>query len=128
VCSQNAGQNCIGIERLLVHRSQYDEVYQLIIHRAGGLRIGAALSADGVGTGVDMGSMISRQRFQSLQDLIAAAVAQGAQVGFGGGPVAHPYLNNGAYFEPTVIGEVTREMDIAQREREFYFRTRDSNT
>jgi acyl-CoA reductase-like NAD-dependent aldehyde dehydrogenase len=124
VCSQNAGQNCIGIERLLVHRSQYNEVHELIVQRAGHLRTGAALSADGVGTGVDMGSMISRDRFQSLQDRIAAAVAEGATLDLGGGPEAHPYLNNGAFFQPTVIGEVTRAMDIAQQERKFCcFRT-----
>jgi acyl-CoA reductase-like NAD-dependent aldehyde dehydrogenase len=113
---------------LLVHRSQYDEVHELISQRTADLRIGAALSADGVGTGVDMGSLISRARIQSLQDRIAAAAAQGATVDLGGGPATHPYLNNGAFFQPTVIGEVTRAMDIAQQERKFYFRTRDLNT
>ena len=117
--SQNAGQNCIGIERLLVHRDQYDEVYQLILDRARNLRIGGALSADDVGTGVDMGSMISRERFQTLQDLIDDAAARGAQVDLGGRPRVHPYLTQGAFFEPTVIGEVQRDMDIAQHEREF---------
>jgi acyl-CoA reductase-like NAD-dependent aldehyde dehydrogenase len=121
--SQNAGQNCIGIERLLVHRDQYDEVYHLIIDRAGDLRLGGALSADDVGTGVDVGSMISRDRFQKLQDLIDDAANRGAQVGLGGVPRIHPYLTNGAFFEPTVIGEVRQDMDIAQHEREFYLRT-----
>jgi len=119
VSSQNAGQNCIGIERLLVHRDQYDEVYNLILDRARNLRIGGALSADDVGTGVDMGSMISRERFQTLQDLIDDARARGAQVDLGGRPRVHPYLTQGAFFEPTVIGEVQRDMDIAQHEREF---------
>ena len=81
------------------------------------------MSADGVGTGVDMGSMNSRERFQALQDRIGAATAQGAQVELGGRPATHVYLNNGAFFEPTVIGEVTRDMDIAQNEREFCLRT-----
>jgi len=119
VNSQNAGQNCIGIERLLVHRDQYDEVYQLIVDRARDLRIGGALSADDVGAGVDMGSMISRERFQTLQDLVDDAAARGAQVGCGGRPRVHPYLTHGAFFEATVIGEVQRDMDITQHEREF---------
>jgi acyl-CoA reductase-like NAD-dependent aldehyde dehydrogenase len=113
---------------LLVHKSQYDEVHELIVQRASHLRTGAALSADGVGTGVDMGPMISRDRLQLLQDRIAAAAAQGATVYLGGGPEAHPYLNNGAFFQPTVIGEVTRAMDIAQEERKFCFRTWHLNT
>jgi len=113
---QNAGQNCIGIERLLVHRDQYDEVYHLILDRTRELRLGGALSADDVGTGVDVGSMVSRERFQTLQDLINAAASQGAQVDLGGGQRAHPYLVNGAFFEPTVIGDVRQDMDIAQHE------------
>ena len=121
--SQNAGQNCIGIERLLVHRDQYDEVYHLILQRAGELRLGGALSADDVGTGVDVGSMISRDRFQRLQDLIQDAASRGAQVDLGGGSRVHPYLTNGAFFEPTVIGEVQQDMDIAQHERGFCFLT-----
>ncbi|KAI0003729.1 Aldedh-domain-containing protein [Russula compacta] len=113
---QNAGQNCIGIERLLVHRDQYDEVYQLILDRAHDLRIGGALSADDVSTGVDVGSMISRDRFQRLQDILDAATSQGAQVDLGGRPKVHPYLAQGAFFEPTVIGQVRRDMDIARQE------------
>ena len=119
--SQNAGQNCIGIERLLVHRDQYGEIYELISDRVRGLRIGGALSADDVGTGVDVGSMISRERFQNLQDILEAAERQGAHIEVGGKAREHPYLVNGAFFEPTVIGDVRRDMDIAQQEREFCF-------
>jgi acyl-CoA reductase-like NAD-dependent aldehyde dehydrogenase len=113
---QNAGQNCIGIERLLVHRDQHDEVFHLISDRARGLRIGGALSADDVGTGVDVGSMISLERFQNLQDMVEAAERQGAHVAIGGRRRDHPYLTNGAFFEPTVIGDVQRDMDIVQKE------------
>ncbi|KAI0059465.1 Aldedh-domain-containing protein [Artomyces pyxidatus] len=113
---QNAGQNCIGIERLIVHSSIYEEVYQLIVDRVRLLRVGAALAADGVGTGVDMGSMISQERFQTLTDLIAKAKSQGARVEIGGGRLEHPYLTFGAFFQPTVVGDVTPEMDIAQNE------------
>ena len=116
---QNAGQNCIGIERLLVHTSQYDEVYQTFLERARSLRVGAALAADGVGTGVDMGSMVSAARFQRLEDIIDEARQQGAKVEQGGARLRHPYLENGAYFAPTVIGEVNPEMKIAQEERAF---------
>jgi acyl-CoA reductase-like NAD-dependent aldehyde dehydrogenase len=103
---------------LLVHRDQYDEVFTLISDRVRNLRIGGALSADDVGTGVDVGSMISRERFQNLQDIVEAAERQGAHVEMGGRPRVHPYLTNGAFFEPTVIGEVQRDMDIVKQECE----------
>ncbi len=91
--------------------------------RARDLRMGAGLSADGVGTGVDVGSMISRDRFRTLQDRIEAAETQGAQVDLGGKPHPHPYLDHGCFFEPTVIGEVRQDMDIAQQERKFSIHT-----
>ena len=69
-----------------------------------------------------MGSMISRERFQYLQDIVEAAEQQGAHVELGGKPRIHPYLTNGAFFEPTVIGEVQRDMDIAKQECESYLR------
>ena len=85
--------------------------------------MGAGLAADGVGTGVDVGSMISRDRFRMLQDRVEAAESQGAQVDEGGKPLAHPYLNHGCFFEPTVIGDVKQDMDIAQHERKFSIHT-----
>ena len=77
------------------------------------------MSADDVGTGVDVGSMISHERFQFLQDTVEAAERQGARIELGGRRRAHPYLTNGAFFEPTVIGEVRQDMDIAEQECEF---------
>ncbi|KAI0322987.1 meiotic sister-chromatid recombination aldehyde dehydrogenase [Amylostereum chailletii] len=117
---QNAGQNCIGIERLIVHSSQYEEVYNIIVDRARGLRVGTALAADGVGTGVDMGSMITSgldgARFQQLEDYINNARSSGARVDVGGARLRHPYLDNGSFFTPTVVGDVTNDMRIAQNE------------
>jgi hypothetical protein len=68
--------------------------------------------------------MISRERFQGLQDIVEAAERQGAHVELGGKPRAHPYLTNGAFFEPTVIGEVQRDMDIVKQECESCLRIR----
>jgi acyl-CoA reductase-like NAD-dependent aldehyde dehydrogenase len=91
------------------------------VDRARELRVGAGLAADGVGTGVDVGSMISRERFTALQDRVEAAESQGAQVPLGGKIHPHPYLNHGCFFEPTVIGDVRQDMDIAQHECKFSF-------
>jgi len=41
---QGSGQNCIGIERLLVHSSQHDELVDLLAERAGRLRLGSVLA------------------------------------------------------------------------------------
>jgi hypothetical protein len=99
-----------------VHTSQYEEMYNLMLERTRSLRVGAALAADGVGTGVDMGSMISQAPFQRLEDTINKARSMGARVEQGGARLRHPYLENGAFFAPTVMGDVTPEMDVANDE------------
>lgn len=63
---------------------------------------------------VDCGSMISKERFRSLRNLIVAAEESGAQIA-GGFEYNHAY-NNGAYFRPAIVGPATPEMEITQHE------------
>lgn len=62
--------------------------------------------------------MISRERFQSLQRVIQEAAEAGAEVS-GGEERTHGYLENGAYFTPTLVGSVAPHMSIAREERRF---------
>lgn len=118
--SQNAGQNCIGIERLIVHASQYDEVYAALVERTKQLRLGSALSQpqDGFVPTVDCGAMIGAARFADLERVLASAENHGATVDVGGRRWKHPYLEHGAYFSPTVVGNVDPTSELAQRESE----------
>lgn len=116
--SQNSGQNCIGIERFIVHSSQYDELLKLLTERTRKLRLGSVLapSTDGFISTVDCGSMISHERFPELEQIIRDAVDEGAEVMTGGKRWRHAYLEAGAYFGGTVIGGVQQSMEIAQQE------------
>lgn len=118
--SQNAGQNCIGIERLIVHHTQHDELYTLLTERVQKLRSGSVLarSAEGYVTTVDAGAMISSDRFSDLERIINAAEEAGAKVEVGGKAYKHPYHESGCYFLPTVVGDADPNSEIAQRERE----------
>ncbi|KAL5534092.1 hypothetical protein ACEPAG_553 [Sanghuangporus baumii] len=114
---QNAGQNCIGIERIIVHSSQYVELLQEILDRATKLRLGSALHAtDGYIAPVDCGSMISKDRFTELERIINEAAKEGASLHVGGTEFRHAYLESGSYFSPTVIGDVHQGMEIANKE------------
>jgi len=117
-CSQNAGQNCIGIERLIVHNSQYDELYAIFAERVQRLRFGSVLSTseEGFVPTVDCGAMISNQRFRTLEKLISDAEEAGANVDVGGKQWHNAYLPGGAYFDGTVVGDATPEMEISQTE------------
>lgn len=115
---QNAGQNCIGIERLIVHADQYDELYALICERANKLRVGAVMaqSPEGHLPTVDVGAMINGANFEKLGQIIQDAHTNNATVDVGGGPYTHPYHHHGSYFVPTVIGDPAPGARIANEE------------
>ncbi|RDB24175.1 hypothetical protein Hypma_008675 [Hypsizygus marmoreus] len=114
---QNCGQNCIGIERLIVHTDQYDELHEILSERIKKLRVGSVLapSPEGYVATIECGSMISSERFRGLEKIIRDAEEAGANVE-GGAQYNHVYLENGAYFTPTIVGPVDADMDIAQQE------------
>ncbi|KAJ7632158.1 Aldehyde/histidinol dehydrogenase [Roridomyces roridus] len=114
---QNVGQNCIGIERLIVHKSQHDALYDMLQSRVEKLRMGSVLSTseEGFVATVDCGAMISRDRFESLTNIIQEAHDEGADV-HGGAQYNHVYQDKGYYFQPTIVGPVTPEMRISQEE------------
>jgi acyl-CoA reductase-like NAD-dependent aldehyde dehydrogenase len=60
--------------------------------------------------------MISPASFDTLESLIAEAVAQGARLLAGGKRYEHPVHGRGHYFAPTLLVDVTRDMRIAQEE------------
>lgn len=122
--SQNAGQNCIGIERLIVHSQQYDELYEILTERAKKLRVGSVLapSREGFINTVDCGCMITNDRFDALENLIFEAHEAGAQMDVGGKTYLHPSSAGNAYFTATVLGDVDPKSNIAQTERELIAR------
>jgi acyl-CoA reductase-like NAD-dependent aldehyde dehydrogenase len=110
---QSAGQNCIGIERVIAQPKAYARILEIVEPKIRALRLGSiTLSPDTV----DMGSMISDRGFDRLEKLIQAAVDSGATLHCGGHRYKHPEYPNGHYFQPTLISGVTQDMQIAQTE------------
>lgn len=119
---QSAGQNCIGIERVVATPRAYAALLTLLTPRVRALRVGDAL-ADPVPSQqgqqqhhVDVGACISDAGFARLERLIADAVASGASLLAGGARLTHPLHPRGHYFTPTLLAGVTREMAIAREE------------
>ncbi|KEY68699.1 hypothetical protein S7711_00573 [Stachybotrys chartarum IBT 7711] len=104
---QAAGQNCIGIERVIAAPAVYDKLVEMLEPRVKAIRLGPE---------ADMGAMISDASFDRLEQLIADAVSQGARLLAGGKRYDHPQYPKGHYFEPTLLVDVTPEMAIAQHE------------
>jgi succinate-semialdehyde dehydrogenase / glutarate-semialdehyde dehydrogenase len=104
----NAGQLCIGIERLLVHEAIADEFVPRLVERTQGMRLGSHLSYED-----DMGSLISQDQLDTVQEHVDDAVGKGAEVLAGG----RARSDLGPYFyEPTLLAEVTDEMTLYDEE------------
>ncbi|KAL5118198.1 Meiotic Sister-Chromatid recombination aldehyde dehydrogenase [Pleosporales sp. CAS-2024a] len=112
---QSAGQNCIGIERVIALPDVYDRLIDLVRPRIRDLRPGSVLTAS-PGSIVDVGASISDASFSRLEELIADAVKRGARLLAGGKRYVHPDYPKGHYFTPTLLVDVTPNMAIAQTE------------
>ncbi|MGB7983497.1 MAG: succinic semialdehyde dehydrogenase [Candidatus Nanopelagicales bacterium] len=103
-CFDNAGQLCVGIERIYVFAAAYDAFVERFIGRIGALR----MHSD-VGWGSDYGSLIGATQLERVSAAVQDAVAKGATVLTGG----HALPEIGPYFyAPTVLTDVTMDMDV----------------
>ncbi|PBP28337.1 aldehyde dehydrogenase [Diplocarpon rosae] len=112
---QAAGQNCIGIERIIACPLVYDQLVNKLEPRIKALRVGSALDAP-KDAQVDVGAMISDASFDRLEKLVASAVKDGARLLAGGQRFNHPVYHSGHYFLPTFLVDVTPDMAIAKEE------------
>ncbi|KAL5362976.1 Aldehyde/histidinol dehydrogenase [Aspergillus floccosus] len=113
---QSAGQNCIGVERVIALPGIYDKLLELVTPRIQNLRLGSVLLDSATSGTPDMGASISATSFDRLESLIADAVKQGARLICGGKRYHHPKHPHGHYFTPTLLADVTPSMRIAQTE------------
>jgi len=99
-----AGQNCIGVQRLLVHRDIYDEFKTKFVKRTKLYKIGDKLKEE-----TDMGPMITETEAKRVEKWVKEAVEKGAAVLTGG-------KREGALFEPTVLEKVPSNVTIHYEE------------
>ncbi|KAK5943866.1 Meiotic Sister-Chromatid recombination aldehyde dehydrogenase [Knufia obscura] len=113
---QSAGQNCIGIERVIALPGIYDVLVKKLEAKVRGLRLGSITLQKLGDEDIDMGSMISPASFSRLESFISSAVSAGATLHAGGKRYDHPSHPHGHYFSPTLLSNVTLDMDLAQNE------------
>lgn len=110
---QSAGQNCIGVERVILHEKVHDKLVAMLEERVKQLRIGSSI--DELST-IDMGSLSNVAHLDRLESLVEDAVKSGATLLSGGKRYTHPKYPLGIYFEPTLLINVTPTMRVAQEE------------
>ncbi|KAI8174164.1 Phospholipid-transporting ATPase DNF1 [Colletotrichum sp. SAR 10_75] len=104
---QASGQNCIGIERIIATPKLYEQLVATLAPKVQALRLGPT---------ADVGAMISDASFTRLESLVDNAVRQGARLLAGGKRHVHPEHPKGHYFTPTLLVDVTPDMEIANEE------------
>jgi len=100
----NAGQVCISVQRVLVHRPVYDRMLEKILTAVRVLKCG-----DPRDPLTDVGPMIDQLKAQEAYKKVQEAVRQGARILTGG-------TLDGALFAPTVIVDSTPEMRVNREE------------
>lgn len=104
---RNTGQTCICANRIFIQNGIYDQFAQRFSEELSKLKIG-----DGMESGVRLGPLINKEALQKVSDLVVDAVEKGAKVLTGG----KPSELGGTFFEPTVLTDVTQEMNCATTE------------
>jgi succinate-semialdehyde dehydrogenase / glutarate-semialdehyde dehydrogenase len=74
--------------------------------------VGALKVGDGMKPGIELGPLINDAAVDKVEELIGDAVKKGAHVALGG----HRHALGRTFFEPTIVGDVTADMDFAREE------------
>lgn len=100
----NAGQNCISVQRVLIHRPVYNTLVESMLDEIKALKVGDPRLDE-----TDVGPMITESAARQAEAWVEEAQAQGAQTLLNG-------QRQGALLPPTVLAEVNTEMKVSCQE------------
>lgn len=100
----NCGQVCVSPDRFFIHDSLHDAFVDGFVERAAKIRLG-----DGLDPETGMGPLINARRQDEVEATVQDAVQAGASIALGG---KRADRNEGYFFEPTVLTDVTDTMKV----------------
>ena len=106
-----AGQRCTASSRLIVARAVLGDFTDALVARTRALRLG-----DGLDDGVDVGPVINETQLHRIHEYTEIGVQEGAHLLTGGETAQDGDLAQGFFYTPTVFGDVSTSMRIAQEE------------
>jgi aldehyde dehydrogenase (NAD+) len=106
-----SGQRCTGASRIVIHKEKYEEFSKKFIDAASHLRLGNGLKKE-----TDVGPIINESQFRKILKYVDIGKAEGAKLLLGGKAYNKGGCAKGYFIEPTIFGEVTPGMRIAQEE------------
>ena len=101
---RNAGQSCIAAKRFLVQDGIYDRFLEIFTSRVKALKMGDPFDPD-----TDIGPLARVDLAEDLEKQLNQSLEMGARLVCGG-------KREGAYFEPSIVVDVNREMPVFKEE------------
>ena len=98
----NGGQVCCASKRFLIHNSRKQEFIDRMKEVISNLKVGDPSSMD-----TNMGPLINEPAAIRVEEYVNKTIAEGATLVCGG-------KREGAYYYPTILDNVTKDMDIAK--------------
>ena len=102
---RNAGQTCVCTNRILIHEKIYDDFTKKFVNEVSKLKLG-----NGMELGTHIGPMINLKPIEKVEAFVEDAKNKGGEILVGG------HRSGDFFFEPTIIGKASVEMDFAKEE------------
>jgi malonate-semialdehyde dehydrogenase (acetylating)/methylmalonate-semialdehyde dehydrogenase len=107
----SAGERCMAISAAIAVGSGAEAVVAAVSDRARAVKVGS-----GRESASEMGPVVTREAQQRILGLIDSGEKQGASIAVDGRGLVVPGYENGFFVGPTVIDEVSTDMDVYQQE------------
>ncbi|OFX10621.1 MAG: succinate-semialdehyde dehydrogenase (NADP(+)), partial [Alphaproteobacteria bacterium RIFOXYD12_FULL_60_8] len=104
---RNTGQTCVCANRLLIQDGVYEAFADKLAEKVSTLKVGPGLTGES-----QQGPLINAEALVKVERLVADAVEKGAKVRCGG----RRHALGGAFYEPTILTDVTPDMDCMREE------------
>jgi alpha-ketoglutaric semialdehyde dehydrogenase len=105
------GQRCTATSRLILQAGIHDQFVEMLVDRAGRLRLG-----DGRAAGTDVGPLIHEDAVSKVESYVAIGRGEGATLKLGGERATDPELGRGHFFQPTIFADVRPGSRLEQEE------------
>ena len=107
----NQGQVCCAGSRVFVQESIYDRFVEEAVKRFNKVKVGLPWKEE-----TQMGSQIDRRQMEKILKYVEIGKEEGAKVLCGGVQAKEGELEKGCFLRPTLLGDVTNDMRVAQEE------------
>jgi len=106
-----SGQRCTAASRIAVHKKVYKRFQERFVEKAQALRVGNGLDPE-----TEMGPVVNQTQLETIMRYVEIGKSEGAKLLLGGNRLKSGTLAKGWFHEPTIFGDVTPPMRIAQEE------------